>query len=72
MIVTPGKSGLHLVRKVMAAEPISNYQCFTGSWKFDSGAGERGQNFEGLDLGFYCGEEIVEAVRLYEASERGN
>ena len=34
------------------------------------GAGERVQNFEGPDSGVICGEEIAEAVRLCEASQR--
>lgn len=46
-MVLPEKSGLHWVRKVMAAK--SN-NCLVGSWKFGSGAGEKGQNFECLDF----------------------
>lgn len=62
-MVSSEKSGLHLVRKVMA--------CLVGRWKLGSEVGEKGHIIEDLNLGVFCREEIIEAVRLYEASEEG-
>lgn len=42
-----------------------------GRWKLGSETGEKGHIIEDLNLGVFCREEIVEAVKLYEASKGG-